>query len=170
MAEQTTEQVSSPTAGAQQERTFTQAEMDAIIGDRLAREKAKYADFETLKEKAAQFDAAQEAAKSDLRKAEEERDRLRAELDRLESERAHADEVAKVAAETGVDAALLARMGGDVAENAAFLAQRSAVMSRYPSLEDKGTPSPKTMTKADILAIKDEGERLRAIEENIDLF
>ena len=32
-------------APAEPERTFTQAEMDAIIGDRLKRERAKYADY-----------------------------------------------------------------------------------------------------------------------------
>ena len=39
------------TAGAGTEKTFTQAEMDAIIEGRLAREKQKYADYEDLKEK-----------------------------------------------------------------------------------------------------------------------
>ena len=31
-----------------QNKTFTQAEVDAIIGDRLAREKSKYVDYEDL--------------------------------------------------------------------------------------------------------------------------
>ena len=35
----------------QGQKTFTQAEMDAIIGDRLARERQKYADYDSLKEK-----------------------------------------------------------------------------------------------------------------------
>ena len=33
-------------------KTFTQSELDAIISDRLKRERDKYADYETLKEKA----------------------------------------------------------------------------------------------------------------------
>ena len=31
------------------EKTFTQAELDAIVGDRLKRERAKYADYSDLK-------------------------------------------------------------------------------------------------------------------------
>ncbi len=40
----------------QQEKTFTQAELDSIVKDRLAREKGKYADYEELKAKATKFD------------------------------------------------------------------------------------------------------------------
>lgn len=55
----------------QEERTFTQAEMNAIIQERVARERGKYADYDDLKAKAAQYDEAQEASKSDLQKAVE---------------------------------------------------------------------------------------------------
>ena len=43
----------------QPERTFTQAEMDAIIRDRLSRERSKYADYDDIKAKAQKFDAAE---------------------------------------------------------------------------------------------------------------
>lgn len=134
---------------AEPERTFTQSEMDAIIGDRLKRERAKYADYEEVKAKAAQYDAAQEAAKSDLEKAVEERDKLRAQLDALQAEKAHADAVAKAASEHGVDAALLARMSGDVDENALFLKQQMAGAPRYGVVPDAGeaaTPAAKKST------------------------
>ena len=49
MAE-TVHQENTPAAGEQQtERTFTQAEMNAIISDRLTRERSKYADYDDLK-------------------------------------------------------------------------------------------------------------------------
>ena len=66
-AENTVEQ-GNATQGAPAEpaKTFTQAEMDAIIGERLKRERDKYADYEELKTKAAAYDEAAEAAKSDL--------------------------------------------------------------------------------------------------------
>ena len=71
MAE-TVHQENTPAAGEQQaERTFTQAEMNAIISDRLSRERSKYADYDDLKAKAQQFDAAQEAGKTELQKANE---------------------------------------------------------------------------------------------------
>lgn len=162
--------IDTPTQGAPAERTFTQAEMDAIIGDRLKRERAKYADYDDVKAKAAQFDAAQEAAKSDLEKAVEERDKLRAQLEQLESERTRQQQVAQAAAAHGVDAALLARMAGDVEENAQFLQQQMAAVPRYPTLQDHGDPKPPTLSKADILGIKDPDARLRAIAANKEIF
>lgn len=172
------ESTETPTQGAPAgERTFTQAEMDAIIGDRLKRERAKYADYEDVKAKAQQFDAAQEAAKTDLEKAVEERDRLKEQLkeqqeqlEQWKAERDRAEQVAKAAAEHGVDPALLARMAGDVDENAQFLKQQLAAQPRYPTLNDQGDPKPQTASKADIMAIRDPVERLKAIAANKDIF
>ena len=61
MSEITPNQVDNATQGASaaSERTFTQAEMDAIISDRLKRERAKYADYNELQAKAAKFDEAE---------------------------------------------------------------------------------------------------------------
>lgn len=47
----------------------SQADLDRIVGERLARERAKYADYDDLKTKAEAHDAALEAAKSDADKA-----------------------------------------------------------------------------------------------------
>ena len=139
MPEENTVTVDNATQGAtaEKERTFTQAEMDAIIGDRLKRERAKYADYDELKKKAAAFDEAEEASKSELQKAVEERDRLKTELDKLNAERDRAEAVAKAAAEYGVDADLLSRMNGDVDENARFLKEQMG-QKKYPSVPDKG--------------------------------
>ncbi|MBR4687095.1 MAG: hypothetical protein IKP01_02175 [Bacteroidales bacterium] len=134
------------TQGAPAEKTFTQAEMDAIIGERLNRLKAKYADYDELKGKAAKFDEAEEASKSELQKAVEERDKLRARLDALEAEKARAEAVAKAAAEHGVDAALLARMSGDVEENALFLKGKNDAEPKHGFVPDNGeanVPAPK---------------------------
>jgi hypothetical protein len=125
-------------APAEPERTFTQAEMDAIIGDRLKRERAKYADYDELKTKATAYDEAAEASKSELQKAVEERDKLKAELDKIAAEREHAEKVARVAAEKGVDAALLARMSGDVEENAEFLKKQMEALPKYEPVHDAG--------------------------------
>ena len=139
-----TEQVANATQGApaEPERTFTQAEMDAIIGDRLKRERAKYADYDELAKKAKAFDEAEEAGKSELQKAVEERDRYKAEIETLKAEKERADLVAKTAAETGVDAALLARMSGDVAENAAFLKAQMENKPKYEHVHDGGEVKP----------------------------
>ena len=83
MAETVHQEPSTTAAQPQEERTFTQSEMNAIIQDRLNRERGKYADYEALKEKAAQFDAAQEAGKTELQKATEKVSRLQAQLDAM---------------------------------------------------------------------------------------
>lgn len=123
---------------AASERTFTQAEMDSIIGERLKRAREKYADYDELKAKAAKFDEAEEASKSELQKAVEERDKYKAELDKFKAEAARAEQVAKVAAEQGVDAALLARMSGDVEDNAKFLKEQMDAQPKHGAAPDNG--------------------------------
>ena len=129
-------------APAEPERTFTQAEMDAIIGDRLKRERAKYADYDELAQKARAYDEAEEASKSELQKAVEERDRLRAEVEQFKADKERAELVAKAAAEHKVDANLLSRMSGDVEENAKYLAEQMANAPKYGDMADNGSNVP----------------------------
>ena len=56
------------TPSEEPERTFTQSELNAILGGRFAQERKKYADYEELKGKAQKYDAAEEASKSELQK------------------------------------------------------------------------------------------------------
>lgn len=135
-----TETVENATQGApaEPERTFTQAEMDAIIGDRLKRERAKYADYDEAKAALDELTQLKEANKSELEKAVEERDKYKAEIEAMKAEKEHADLVAKVAAEQGVDASLLARMSGDVEDNAAFLKAQMENTPKYEAVHDGG--------------------------------
>lgn len=50
------------------ERTFSQADLDRIVKDRLARQKAQFADYEDIKTKLSDFE---QASKSELEKATE---------------------------------------------------------------------------------------------------
>lgn len=69
--------------GADEFKAITsQADLDRIIGERISRERGKYADYDDLKTKAAEYDKAQEASKTELQKereraeaAEKERDK-----------------------------------------------------------------------------------------------
>lgn len=118
-------------------KTFTQAEMDAIIGDRLKRERLKYADYEELKQKAEKFDASEEASKSELQKATERAEALQKELDSYK----HAEEVrqirTKVSAETGVPVELI---NGDTEEICKAQAEKlKPYMDHgYPRVRDAG--------------------------------
>lgn len=154
------------------ERTFTQDEMDAIIQDRLRRERAKYSDYEALKTKAAAFDESEEARKTDLQKATERAESLQAKLDAMEKESKERELREKISEETGVPAKLLRGSSEDD-----LRAQAEAIMgfaktsgAKYPNVKDGGeTPAP-TITKEEILSIKNEKERIRMIEKNIELF
>ena len=109
-------------AGGQQagaDRTFTQAELDRIIGERLAREGQKYTDYEALKAKAAEYDKAVEAQKTEAQKmadkaaqAQKERDEA---LERSQKRLIRSAFIAE-AAQAGVahpeDAYRLADLGG----------------------------------------------------------
>lgn len=68
------------TGDQSQNKTFTQEQLDAILTDRLTRERAKFADYDDLKSSAAKWLEVQEAQKSDQQKLQ---DRLHA----LETER-----------------------------------------------------------------------------------
>lgn len=110
-----------PTAGEQPTgRTFTQDEVNTIIADRLNRERAKYADYEDLKVKASQYDAAQQ------------------QLDQLTHANTLRDLRAKVSAETGVPADLLT---GETIEDCTAQANKIkafAAPAGYPSVYDGG--------------------------------
>ena len=125
-----------------QTRTFTQDEVNAIVGKRLAEEKSKFADYEEIKAKAAKFDEAEEANKSELQKAVERANNLEAELNGLKKTEEVRQTREKIATETGIPAHLLT---GDTEE--ACKAQAEAIKAyatpTYPKVKDSGEV-PKT--------------------------
>jgi len=154
-------------------RTFTQEQVDAMIGERLSRERAKYADYEGLKAKAAQFDAAEEAAKSDLQKAQDRAQQLQTELDGLKQANAERAMREKAARDAGLSPDMVEFLTGTDEDACAAQAKKLAErvkLSGFPNVKDAGETRTPGVTKADILAIKNEKERLKAIREHIDLF
>lgn len=122
------------------EKTFTQEEVDKIIGDRLQRERAKFADYDSMKEKAAQYDSIVEQNKSELQKATERATALEAELTGMKKAEAVRIVREKVALETGVPASFLT---GETEEDC--LAQAKALddwkKPSYPNVRDGGEPN-----------------------------
>ena len=88
-------------------KTFTQAELDAIVADRLSREKSKYADYADLQKKAKLYDEVEEKNKSELQKAQEKSAKLEKELNDMKKANETKDIREKVAKEKGVPASLL---------------------------------------------------------------
>lgn len=58
-------------SGGGGQTTYTQADIDRIVGERLSRQKAQFKDYDDLKNKAAEFDKLTEAQKTEAQKAAE---------------------------------------------------------------------------------------------------
>lgn len=86
--------------------TFTQADLDRIVQERLARQKAQFKDYEDLKAKAAQYDEIAESQKSELEKAQE----------RAAKAEADAQAINERAQRLITDAALRAEAAGKLAD------------------------------------------------------
>ena len=96
------------TAGAgTEEKKFTQADVDAIIEGRLAREKQKYADYEDLKEKAGKYEVLKNSSKTEAEKTAEQIADLQKQLEGLAKEKTVSQARSKVAAEMKVPVELL---------------------------------------------------------------
>ena len=96
-------------------------------------------DYETLKDKAAKFDQAEEAGKSELQKAQETVANLQGELDRLRAADTARQIRDKVSAETGVPANLLTEDTEEACKaQAAARQQYAGGKKKYPDVPDGG--------------------------------
>lgn len=171
MSETVNQEVKTP--AQEPEKTFTQSELNAILTDRLNRERGKYSDYEELKSKAAQFDAAEEARKTELQRATERAEALQKKLDEITQANEIRTMKEKVAKETGLPADMMEFLTG--ADEEACLAQAKKLAERvkasgFPQVKDSGETRAPGITKAEILAIENEKARLKAIREHIELF
>lgn len=74
MAEDGQQQQTTPppaTGGGGDHKTFTQADVDRIVADRLGRERAKYADYDELKDAAQRLKDAEDADKTEVQRLTE---------------------------------------------------------------------------------------------------
>ncbi len=96
--------------------TFSQADLDRIVKERLAR--AVPADLEALRKKAADFDQLEESQKTELQKAQDKAKAAEAERDEARAEAARERLTARIETEA-------ARQGGDTELILAVLAQQT---------------------------------------------
>lgn len=121
-------------------KTFTQADVDRIVGERLYDAKKKYGDYEELKAKAAQFDEFQEKNKTELEKANEKAEKLQKELEGLKKQGEIAEIRAKVSKDTGVPAECLSGNDEESCKAQATAILAFAKPSGYPGAK-KDTPN-----------------------------
>ena len=117
--------------------THVQEDVNRIVANRVS----KYSDYEELKAKAAKFDEAEEAQKTELEKAQERANKLQSELDGIkaaEELRKMRDEVSK---QTGVPAELLTgTTEEECREQANGIIQFRDQKPGYPAVKDAGDP------------------------------
>ena len=120
------------------EKTFTQAELDAIVTERLKRDRQKYADYDALKQKAEKFDQMEEANKSELQRALEKSEALQTELDSIKAANTIRDIREAVAKETGVPANLLTATTEETCKEQAKAILEFSTPKGYPAIRDGG--------------------------------
>ncbi|ERL09795.1 DUF4355 domain-containing protein [Olsenella profusa] len=158
-------------------KTYTDADVDAIIAKKFAKWQEQ--------QEAKVAEAAKLAEMNATQKAEYERDQLQKRLDELEREKSVSGMVAEsrrqlAGRSISVPDELVGMLVGETAEDTkaavdAFAdafdaAVESAVKARLSGSAPKAGGTGKPMTKSDVMAIKDTAERQRAIREHIELF
>ena len=130
----------------------SQEEFERALGKRLERERSKFADYDDLKAKAAQVDAAEEAKKTELEKAQE---RI-AELEKTTAAATRAALVTRIAAEEGVIPEVLT---GSTEEEMRAAAKR---VLEWRDSNKRTTPQPKKLASGSSSAEPKTGEKGRA--------
>lgn len=123
---------------ATEPKTFTQEEVNSIVAERLGRDRQKYADYDSLKEKAEKFDQLQEANKTELEKANERANKLEAELADIKKANEVRDIRSKISMETGVPMELLTADTEEDCKRQAAAINAFAMPKSYPNVSDGG--------------------------------
>lgn len=179
------EQTDNGSEEEQKEKTYTQAELDEIIKQRLSRERSK-SDKELAKQlEEAKKEAEKLAAMNEKQKVEYELEKLRTENEQLKAEQAVV-EMTKVAnqmfKDKGYDATedMLSFVVADSAEatkdNIEKFVSIIQAQVKASQVERATGKTPKTykentgVTRASIEAVSDRAKRQQLIRENMDLF
>ncbi len=83
MAEENDDQQVEQEESSKFQAITSQEELDRVIGARINKVKAQFTDYDSFKEKAAKFDAAEQASKSELEQEREAREQAERERDSL---------------------------------------------------------------------------------------
>ena len=132
------------TVKQEESKVFTQDELNAIVSDRLKREREKYADYESLKDKATKFDELEEASKTELEKAKEKATALEAELNGMRKAESVRQLRESVASEIGVPVNLLSGEDEDSLRTQALAIKEYASGNAYPQIKDGGEVDTQT--------------------------
>lgn len=121
-----------------EEKTFTQAELNAIVQKRVNELTDKYGNYEELKEKAQKFDDIEEKSKSELQKVTDKAAKLQEKLDALTKANSVREVREKVSKETGVPTDLLSGEDEESCQKQAKAILAFAKKDGYPDTQDPG--------------------------------
>ena len=171
-------------APKEDEKKYTDKEVDEIVKKRLAREKKKQE--EEIAEALKEADEARKLAEMDEdKKREYEHQKMAEELAALKADKVRSEMSAtarkmlseqNITVSDGIVHSLITEDAESTKANIdAFAESFNAAVNKEVEARLKGqTPKKlggnKPLTKQDILGIKDEAERRRAVAENLDLF
>lgn len=122
-------------------KTFTQEEVNSIVAERLGRDRQKYADYDSLKKKAEEYDKMQEASKTELEKATERANKLENELAAIKKANEVREIRSKISSETGVPVELLTAETEEDCKKQAEAINAFAMPKSYPRVQDGGEVS-----------------------------
>lgn len=168
---QDTEQAQQDAEQTQEPKTFTQEQVNEMMGKVRREAKAQFTDYAELKVKAEKLDALEEASKSEQEKLMERLSSLEKENAQMKAQKAHSELIAKVAAAKGVPSALL---HGETEDDIAAVADSLIAWSggktvTYPA--DKGGAAHSVaITKDEIDKIKDPVQRIKMRTQNMGLY
>ena len=134
----TTEVGTNQNTQIEEQKTFTQEEVNRIVQERVFKERSKFEGFEDLKAKAAKYDEMEEASKTELQKATERAEKLQAELSAMK----HTEEVRTireaVATQYGIPANLLSGESEETCTEQAKALLDFKSSTPYPNVKDGG--------------------------------
>lgn len=124
---------------AEEQKTFTQEEVDDIIKKRLARVKGDVpADYEELKSKAQKFDELEEANKTELQKATEQLEKLKSDIAKRDAQDKLRATKAQVSKDTGVPAELISGANEEEMKEFAEKVAKYAKRDSAPTIDHAG--------------------------------
>lgn len=133
------------------EKTFTQAELNSVIAQRLQQERSKYADYDSLRQQLVELQSAQQTEAQRAQALEQQNQQLATRAKETSVEAAIAREASKIgldaeAAYRLADLATLATDGTGNVTNAAAIVK--SVAERFPGLLKRPMPVASAMNQA----------------------
>lgn len=124
-------------------RTYTEDDVNRIVKERLARERAKRSDYDDVKRRAEQSDSLQEQ----LDRANAENERLRAQAEAAEHEKQLVGIRSTVAAKYGIDDPSVLQVGDDEESIDAYAQKLMSVFRPYDRLDRARSSQASGMAK-----------------------